>query len=284
MKLYISASESVDGALVEGRGFERALRERWPAAAIRRSAEAPEAHAVDWEVAMAVDRRSDRVVVCDPQGVRVLELALACGDIIELPFAGMRAAAFSPDGQRLALAHEEEGVMVLRGEMLELAWQAAGSDPVPRARVCFSASGTTLAVNTGNGVTCYESETGAVAREVAMPHFPLFDHAASPGFDGWGLLVEGGASLYTADPLPDSDRFIHGQSILPAPASAMVWVGMDELWVATRRGELAQVEPRLRTVFEHEGEVSALAVSAEGRHLASLWSDGMLRVIRLPIN
>ena len=64
--------------------------------------------------------------------------------------------------------------------MLDMSWQADNTDPVPQARVRFSAAGDQLAVNTGDGVTIYNSETGEVINHVAVQHFPLFDHAAHP--------------------------------------------------------------------------------------------------------
>ena len=233
--------------------------------------------------AMAVDVANDRVALCDDHGVKVMEYPLACGDVLELPYAGVDALDFSPDGELLGLGLRDDGVVVLSGHSMQRAWRAPYSSPTPRARVRFSRSGAQLAANTGDGITCYQSVSGGVASEVAMAHLPLFDHAGDAELQEWGLAVEGGAALYTAEALAGTSQPLFSQSPLPAPLTAMTW-GRDGLWVGTRRGEIMQVEPYLETFFcRDEGvEIEALEISPDGRHLASLWADGVLYVLKFP--
>jgi hypothetical protein len=240
--------------------------------------------------ALAAHPEGSFLILCDPDTTQLLELPLSGGDMLDLPYSGIAAAAVGvhPNGRALiALAHAAEGVVVLDAASLGFVWQAEYSgDPatIARPKVCFSPDGARLAVHHGAGVTLHDTLTGQALSRVALEGRTLLDFAPNPAWDTWALLAAGGDELLLATLEPAAPGgWVYSRAVVTAPACAVAAGPADAAWAATTRGGLLQVEPRLRDVVSaapgaRSPTARALEVSSDGRHLLSLWSDGCARV------
>ncbi len=253
---------------------------------MRRHARIPKPRA--WDV-MAAHPEGRFLLLCDEDSTQLMEHALNGGDMLDLPYAGMQAAAVSPDGRTVALAHPQDGVVVINADTLGFMWQAEYSAPLQGAkpRVTFSGDGAKLAVNHGSGVGLHDARTGQILDRVAVERRDLFDFATNPTFDLWALAVYSGEDLFLADADPSvPGGWLYSRAMITAPVTALALGPGRAAWVGSSKGELVQVEPILREVFWGQTQTQpalarALEATADGSHLVSLWSDGTAKLFDL---
>jgi len=252
----------------------------------------------DGVAALAVAPNGRRLVVADrnrcvvlSDDCRLTELDDPSTAIEVLQVEGIVDVAFGPRGERLALAHHQEGLLVVRSETLEPIWGAgfiAAQHPIMR----FSADGLRLGINTCEAVLIYEVETGEQLDRVERENEPLFAWAADTALEELVLSTDCGDHLYRTlwseeeafGPLSSLPR-VGGRTVALGHGAASEGVGFvgasadGELFVL---GESAAT-PRLTWhIADADGvEPTRLDVSPSGRFVTSLWSDDAVRLIAL---
>jgi hypothetical protein len=243
---------------------------------------------------MAAHPEGRFLVLCDEDTTQLLEHPLSGGDMLDLPYSGIGAAAVAVTRAGrclLALAHHGDGVVMIDADTLGFVWQAEYSAigsgaQVMRPRVRFCADGDRVAVNHGGCVTLHDAVTGRSLDRVQLEGRDLLDFGVSADWQAWALAAYHGEELLLADAEPSAPGgWLYARAVVTAPVTAVAIGPAGAVWAGTSRGGLAQVEPILRDLLtlpvEPSGRpplVRGLEVSADGRHLISLWSDQRARL------
>lgn len=248
---------------------------------------------LDAPLALAVAPDGTQVVLCDrDRSVHLREpLDPLRATRADLYVTGVADVAFSPDGKRLAMAHGEEGVLLVETSTMEPRWAAefiASQQPILR----FSTDGTRLAVNTCEAVVSFAVDDGHQLARLEPRDEALFTWSASSDLDSCDLAVDCGARLLRAANTTDSSHEPRTFEPLPSTttrAVALVREPAGTVLAATADGTIARIgadSPQLLTRIEPtDGQTPTpirLELSPDGRHLASRWTDDNVRLFRLP--
>lgn len=182
----------------------------------------------------------------------------------------IRTMTFSPDGKILASGAEEEVVIL---------WDVASGRELRRldggnsfhGTVAFSPDGTSVAASGGDGiVTIWEVATGRRRRRIESTRSWYGLMAFSP--DGKTIASNSGPVLHLWDVETGRDRIEMAEAheldvtrLLCADGGRTLITGSDD--GTARVWDLAT--GRQRAVLKHEGSVRALALSPDGRFLAT---------------
>jgi WD40 repeat protein len=194
------------------------------------------------------------------------------------------AAAFSPDGKRLATTGEENTIAI---------WDAANGKRLltipghtaPVVQTVFNPAGTQLATvseNNEDGIKFWDTKTGKDLFTLPEEN-PIFGLAFSP--DGKQVAAVGAGRTAAIWDLATHTHILsllgHGRAVYSVAFTA------DGSRVATSSGDGtvkiwdAKSGKELLTLQGHSGRVLGLAISADGTRLATVGEDGTSRVYLL---
>jgi len=149
--------------------------------------------------ALVVDPLGERVIIIDEFSARLYEDPLSVGADLDLPFVHVISAAFSPDGEHLAVLLQDGVLMLVKLDGFKTRWQRPLEHDMADLKLQFSDDGTYLAVGReGESVGLFETKTGDKWHILAFDGRPIMSGATEPGFQHWALATHGGDEVLTA--------------------------------------------------------------------------------------